>query len=140
MGEKMMRAQALLEQQIADKRREIELAVQAGRERLEALLAEAQDEADDARAVADGMEKASDRLGRELVKVHEQFSRPVPAMTADTGAAAAAQPAAPADAKKEKAKKDDPSLLHSAPDQRSKTGETLSLEVKTVGDDTELHA
>lgn len=130
--EKMMRDQARLEQQIADKRREIEAAVQAERERLEAQLAEAQNEADDARQVADGMEKASDRLTKELVKVHEQFSRPVPAMAADGGASGAAAPAT-------KKAEPDRKLVHSAVEQRSKTGEVMNLEVYSVDNgDVEL--
>jgi len=143
--EKLMREQARLEQQIADKRREIELAVQAERERLEAKLAEAQNEADDAREVADGMEKASDRLTRELVKVHEQFSRPVPTMTADASAPAKPEEPPKADpAKSAEPPKDDPKqrqMVHSAIDQKAKTGEVLTLEVYKSGEgEVELSA
>merc|ERR1712174_16984 len=70
--EKLMRDQAYLEEQIAEKRREIELRIAREKELLEAQQ-ELTMEADNARAVADGMEKASSRLSRELVKVHEQY-------------------------------------------------------------------
>jgi len=71
--EEMMMAQAALEEQIEAKKREIEEAVNTERAKLEARLAELQNEATDARAQADSMVLASDKLSQELVKVHEQY-------------------------------------------------------------------
>lgn len=71
--EDMMMAQAALEEQIEQKRREVEEAVNTERAKLEARLAELQNEADEARAQADSMVLASDKLSQELVKVHEQY-------------------------------------------------------------------
>jgi len=71
--EEMMMAQAALEEEIERKRREVEEAVNTERANLEARLAELQAERDDARAQADSMVLASDKLSQELVKVHEQY-------------------------------------------------------------------
>merc|ERR1719379_2043104 len=69
-----MRDHALFEEQIAQKQREIAIQVEEERAALEARIQELELECDNARAAADGMEKASTRLTRELVKVHEQYS------------------------------------------------------------------
>merc|ERR1719506_2908565 len=71
--EDMMMAQAKLEEEIERKRREVEEAVNTERANLEARLAELQSERDEARAQADSMVLASDKLNQELVKVHEQY-------------------------------------------------------------------
>merc|ERR1719482_1044285 len=71
--EDMMMAQAKLEEEIERKRREVEEAVNTERANLEARLAELQSERDEARAQADSMVLASDKLSQELVKVHEQY-------------------------------------------------------------------
>jgi len=71
--EEMMMAQAALEEEIERKRREVEEAVNTERANLEARLAELQNERDEARAQADSMVMASDKLSQELVKVHEQY-------------------------------------------------------------------
>merc|ERR1740121_621485 len=87
--EKVMRDHALFEDQIAAKQREIALQVEKEKAALEARISELELECDNARADADGMEKASTRLTRELVKVHEQFSG-APAPGAAPGAEGAA--------------------------------------------------
>merc|ERR1712100_980360 len=71
--EEMMMAQAALEEEIERKRREVEEAVNTERANLEARLEELQNERDEARAAADQMVMASDKLSQELVKVHEQY-------------------------------------------------------------------
>merc|ERR1712028_311746 len=71
--EKMMMTQAALEEEIDRKRREVEEAVNTERQKLEARLAQLQKEAEDARAEADSIVLASDKLSQELVKVHEQY-------------------------------------------------------------------
>jgi len=78
--EKIMRNQARMEEQIAQKQRDIALQVEDERAALEARISELELECDSARAAADGMEKAQSRLTRELVKVHEQFSGAAPAV------------------------------------------------------------
>jgi len=120
--EQLMKNQARLEEQIEAKKREIELAVQAERERLEARIAELEMENDDARELADGMEKASSALTRELVKVHETYARPVPGAAGGPGGAGA---------KGERIR---------SVEQQSKTGERMKLEIFKKGEVTELHA
>lgn len=71
--DKMMKDQAQMQESIAAKRREIELQVAEEKAALERRISELEGEADDARAAADGMEKASSRLTQELVKVHAQY-------------------------------------------------------------------
>mmetsp|Transcript_60691 Transcript_60691/g.130330 ORF Transcript_60691/g.130330 Transcript_60691/m.130330 type:complete len:599 (-) Transcript_60691:134-1930(-) len=71
--DKMMKDQAQMQESIAAKRREIELQVAEEKAALERRISELEGEADDARAAADGMEKASSRLTQELVKVHSQY-------------------------------------------------------------------
>mmetsp|Transcript_108003 Transcript_108003/g.209103 ORF Transcript_108003/g.209103 Transcript_108003/m.209103 type:complete len:510 (+) Transcript_108003:2-1531(+) len=83
--QQLMENQARLEDQIAEKRREIEFAVAAERSKLEARIAELETDVDDARDVADGMEKASTALTRELAKVHETYARPVPGAAGGPG-------------------------------------------------------
>jgi DNA anti-recombination protein RmuC len=56
---------AALEEQIEKKKREVEEAVNTERAKLEARLAELQNEADEARAQADSMVLASDKLSQE---------------------------------------------------------------------------
>lgn len=71
--EEMMMERAALEEEVDRKRREVEEAVNTERAKLELRFAELQKEAQDARAEADSMVLASDRLSQELVKVHEQY-------------------------------------------------------------------
>lgn len=71
--EEVMMAQAALEEEIDRKRREVEEAVNNERAKLEERLKELQREAEEARSQADSMVLASDRLSKELVKVHEQY-------------------------------------------------------------------
>lgn len=72
--EKVMKDMASLEEQIAQKQRDIAQQVAEERAALEARVNELELECDNARAAADGMEKASTRLTRELVKVHEAYA------------------------------------------------------------------
>ena len=60
--EQMMREHAALQEAIAQKRREIEQQVAEEKALLEAKVQELQMECDNARAVADGMDKASNRV------------------------------------------------------------------------------
>eukprot|EP00933_Yihiella_yeosuensis_P020855 TRINITY_DN16641_c1_g1_i1.p1 TRINITY_DN16641_c1_g1~~TRINITY_DN16641_c1_g1_i1.p1 ORF type:complete len:610 (-),score=150.18 TRINITY_DN16641_c1_g1_i1:100-1929(-) len=117
--DKMQKDHAALQEAIAQKRREIELQVAEEKAELERRINELELECDNARAVADGMEKASSRLTKELVKVHQDFAAP-----GDGG-------------KAEAASKGD--LLASS-EQAAKTGESLKLEIYKNGDVTELHA
>lgn len=139
--QQMMENQARLEDQIAEKRREIEIAVAEERSRLEARIAELETDVDDARDVADGMEKASTALTRELAKVHETYARPVP------GAAGGPGPKVP------EPKVPEPQAAAESPTkagrlaesvQLAKTGERLQLEVhrqgKGLSERTELRA
>lgn len=132
---KMMKDRAALEESIAQKRREIEIQVAQEKAALEAKIAELEQECDNARTIADGMDKASTKLTKELVKVHELHSRDQPTIPEDAPAEA---PAAeqPAD---ETAKEEPPppALLKSA-EQKAKTGELLQMDVFKMGDDTEL--
>lgn len=122
--DKMKRDQALLEEQIAQKRREIELQVAEEKAALEKRVSELEQECDNARAGADGMEKTSNRLTKELVKVHEQYTR-------ESGAG----PAEPAVAGEGIGGE----LVASA-EQSAKTGELLRLDVYRAGEVVELHA
>merc|ERR1712139_115596 len=81
----MMADRAALEEEIDRKRREVEEAVNHEREKLEARLAQLQKEALDARAEADTMVLASDRLSQELVKVHEQYDEAAQRKWAEQG-------------------------------------------------------
>lgn len=64
--DRLLKDQAHLQEQIAQKRREIELQVAAETAALQKRVSELERECDNARAMADGMEKASTRLAREL--------------------------------------------------------------------------
>jgi len=120
--DKMMKDHAALQEAIAQKRREIELQVQEEKEALNRRIEELELECDNARAVADGMEKASSRLTKELVKVHETYTGQQAAKAED---AAASQ---------------EPTVLAQT-EQPSKTGESLKLEVKKTAEGAiELHA
>mmetsp|Transcript_105396 Transcript_105396/g.187427 ORF Transcript_105396/g.187427 Transcript_105396/m.187427 type:complete len:597 (+) Transcript_105396:98-1888(+) len=120
--DKMMKDHAALQEAIAQKRREIELQVQEEKEAMARRIEELELECDNARAVADGMEKASSRLTKELVKVHETYTGQQDKKAED---AAAGQ---------------GPNLLAKT-EQNAKTGESLKLEVyKTPEGVTELHA
>jgi len=120
--DKMMKDHAALQEAIAQKRREIELQVQEEKDALSRRIEELELECDNARAVADGMEKASSRLTKELVKVHETYTGQQAAKAED---AAGSQ---------------EPTVLAQT-EQPSKTGESLKLEVKKTAEGaTELHA
>jgi len=131
--DKMMKDHAAMQEAIAQKRREIELQVEEEREALQRRIEDLELECDNARAVADGMEKASSRLTKELIKVHEthtgnQAKRADNAEAEQPAAASAdAQPSAP------------PQLLAQT-EQTAKTGEALKIEVFKNGEITELHA
>lgn len=71
--EEMMMAQAALEEAIEEKKREVEEAVNAERERLEIRMKKLMDEAAEAKAQAQDMVLASDKLSQQLVNVHEQY-------------------------------------------------------------------
>jgi len=140
---KMMKERAVLEDSIAQKRREIEQQVAEERALLEARISELESEADNARAVADGMDKASTKLTQELVKVHEQYSRQ-PGTVPEGGAAPepGAEPAPAAEPAAEPAatgaEEPPPSVILASAEQKAKTGELLKMEVFKMGDDTEL--
>merc|ERR1719352_1992275 len=68
-----MLARAQMEEEIERKRREVEEQVNKERAALEARVEALQLECDEARAQADSMVAASDKLSQELVKVHEQY-------------------------------------------------------------------
>merc|ERR1719453_1377475 len=68
-----MLAQAQMEEEIERKRREVEEQVNKERAQLEARVEALQLECDEAKAQADSMVLASDKLSQELVKVHEQY-------------------------------------------------------------------
>merc|ERR1719352_1418585 len=68
-----MLARAQMEEEIERKRREVEEQVNKERAQLEARVEALQLECDEARAQADSMVAASDKLSSELVKVHEQY-------------------------------------------------------------------
>lgn len=144
--ENMLKERAMLEEQIEQKRREIAQMVDAEKAALEARVRELQAECDDARTAADGMEKASDRLSRELAKVHDQYTSQQKAKADEKAPAASSPAAAPAPVQGGKP----PELLH-ASEQKVKTGETMHLEAyrdhngavtlhaREVGSDQETH-
>jgi hypothetical protein len=155
--EKVLRDQALLNEQIAQKRREIELQVAEEKKALEKRVNELEQECDNARQAADGMEKASNRLSSELAKVHEQYQKQSEARPGEkvpdssTAGTAPAPPqaatATPADAPKEtpaaasdETPADAPKEVLKASTQQAKTGETLQLEVVRAGNVHELRA
>jgi hypothetical protein len=147
--ENMMRQQALMDEQIAQKRREIEFQVLEEKAALEKRVADLEQECDNARQAADGMEKASNRLSAELAKVHDQYGKQqeVRASSKAEAADAAAAPSVPptpsaaADAPPdEAAPADAPKEVLQTSIQQAKTGETLNLELVKVGTAHELHA
>lgn len=121
--EKVFKERALLEEQIAQKQREIADQVEEERKALQQRIEELELECDNARAAADGMEKASTRLTRELVKVHEQYTGAPPAAEAS-----AAAPPGPVKGERVAAEQGF----------EAKTGEILDLEVYKDGDAVEL--
>lgn len=125
--DKMMKDHAAQQEAIAQKRREIEQQVAEERDALQKRIEDLELECDNARAVADGMEKASSRLSKELIKVHETHTGQQAKKAEDAAEpAAAAQPSAP------------PQLVSNT-EQTAKTGESLKMEVFKNGDKTELH-
>lgn len=154
--EEAMRHQAMVEEQIASKRREIEMQVADEKEVLERKIRELEEECDNARAATDGMEKVSNRLTTELVKVHETYTQQtaarvtereaVPSASAEAAGADVAVteaglpateeavgstplPAAPSE-----------EVLVKSSSQPAKTGEMLNLRVVRIGDLHELRA
>lgn len=71
--ENMIRSRSLMEEQIDQKQREIALQVEEEKASLLARVNELEMVCDNARSDADGMEKASNRLSKELVKVQDQY-------------------------------------------------------------------
>jgi len=71
--DKMLQDQAILNEQIAQKRREMELQVEEEKAALEARIQALQSEVDLAQSQSEGLEKVSSRLTKELVKVHGQY-------------------------------------------------------------------
>lgn len=71
--DQMMRDHAALQEAITQKRREIEQQVAEEKALLEAKVQELQMECDNARAVADGMDKASSRVQKELTKAQDAY-------------------------------------------------------------------
>jgi len=130
--EKIMRDHASFEEQIAQKQREIALQVEEEKAALEARIQELELECDNARADADGMEKASTRLTRELVKVHEQYSGAAPAAAACTITSGAMTALAPASRNWAR--------VAGADSMELKTGERLSIDVFRDGEAVELRA
>eukprot|EP00928_Gymnodinium_smaydae_P074878 TRINITY_DN57898_c0_g1_i1.p1 TRINITY_DN57898_c0_g1~~TRINITY_DN57898_c0_g1_i1.p1 ORF type:complete len:632 (+),score=157.28 TRINITY_DN57898_c0_g1_i1:145-2040(+) len=125
--EKMLQDQALMQEQIAAKRREIELQVEEEKAELEARIKQLQNEVDLAQSQAEGLEKVSSRLTKELVKVHGQYG------TLDSGAAEAP----PGDAAGEAVEQ----VLERLESRLVGTGETLRMEVcKLVNGRKELRA
>ncbi|CAJ1408265.1 unnamed protein product [Effrenium voratum] len=72
--DQMMRDHAAMQEAIAQKRREIEQQVAEEKAQLEAKVVELQLECDNARAVSDGMDKASNRVQKELTKAQDAFT------------------------------------------------------------------
>merc|ERR1719214_129628 len=71
----MQREQTILEQQVAAKQKEIEMQIQIEREALGKQFAHLQDDADQARSTAEGMQVVGDRLQKELSKYHDAYAR-----------------------------------------------------------------
>lgn len=121
--DKMMKDQARLQEEIAAKRREIELQVAEEKAALERRISELELECDNARMLADGMDKASNRLSEELQKVHDEFSSKGPAKKADP-------PPVPAMPNFPEEQATD---LVTSSEQAAATGELLSLEIYKSG-------
>lgn len=113
--DKMLQEQGKLNEQIAQKRREIEMQVEEEKAALMARISELQGEVDMAQAQSEGLEKVSSRLTKELVKVHGHYG------TLEQGAPAPqAAPAQPAPAGE---------VLAREAEYLAKTGESLKLEI-----------
>jgi len=132
--EKVFKERALFEEQIAAKQREIADSVEEERKALHARIEELELECDNARAAADGMEKASTRLTRELVKVHEQYT----GVAAPAPAADGAQPPADGTAPPGASSGARGEPVATAQGVEAKTGERLDMEVYKDGDFVEL--
>ncbi|OLP89941.1 putative plastid-lipid-associated protein 4, chloroplastic [Symbiodinium microadriaticum] len=74
--DQMMREHAALEEAIAQKRREIEQQVAEEKAALEAKVQELQLECDNARAISDGMDKASNRVQKAAMVCHIRIIAP----------------------------------------------------------------
>lgn len=133
--DKTLKEQAMLQEQIAQKRREIELQVEEEKAELHRRISELEQERDSALSAADSMEMVGSRLSKELVKVHQQYSGPKPKEPDPP-------PAQPVEESKEPKKdeaKEEKKVL-SKQSQQAKTGEFLSLELTGYRDIVELHA
>merc|ERR1712060_455854 len=115
----------------------IELQVADEKAALEQRVSELEQECDNARATADGMEKASTRLSRELVKVHEQYSRQ-PGDEAEGESGQVNPDAAPASTNI--TTDGIGGELVASAEQNAKTGELLQLNIYRAGEVVELHA
>merc|ERR1719217_1244900 len=71
----MKKEQAYLGQQVGIKRREIAQDVHEERHKMERRMSELEAERDDAKAAAEGAQQSSDRLAKELKKVHDQYAK-----------------------------------------------------------------
>merc|ERR1712224_64769 len=71
--ERMMKDQSLIMEQIAAKRRETEQLVEEEKAVLEARIKQLQSEVHLTQGHAEGFEKVSSRLTKELVKVHGHY-------------------------------------------------------------------
>lgn len=151
--DRLMRDHALFQEQIVQKQREIALQVAEEKAALEARVSELELQCDNARSAGDGMDKASTRLTRELVKAHEQHTgvpaeKPAGAVAAAPAAAAAGVAAAPGTSKPAASAPSAPAAparggqaavrVAAAEDVVAKTGERLRLEVYRDGAAVEL--
>jgi len=114
--DKMLQDQAILNEQIAQKRREMELQVEEEKAALEARISQLQGEVDLAQSQSEGLEKVSSRLTKELVKVHGQYGTLDSQLARDVGA--------------DGAPSDDGLLLAKEDTYIAKTGETLQMQVR----------
>jgi len=126
----MLQDQALLNEQISQKRREIELQVEEEKAALERRIEELKGEVDLAQQQAVGLEKVSSRLTSELVKVHGQYGTLSPDAPAEGEGTGESKPAAGGDSefpvKYEK--------------YIAKTGEALNIEIdRSAEGAVELH-
>jgi len=153
----MIRQQAQLQEQVDMKKREIEEKVNDERAKLEKKMAELETDRDEALATAQTLEKASDCLSKELVKVHGQYAEHHKADTDDPDYAEPAEEQAAA----HKTDTDEPEgeaataaeasvqtvvpKLVAKQEQQARTGEVLHMEVYRPApggapDSTELQA
>lgn len=72
--ERMLKEQELLNESIAQKRREIELQVEEETSLLQQRIADLEMERDSALTAADSVDKVGTRLSSELMRVHQQYS------------------------------------------------------------------